>query len=120
MDLKEVEKRDIAGPLQKYSALPAEVARARVGLKLSGREKALPRLPVTGTPEGSNSYIDREAAEYVVAGNLALFQHIELVPVLEDLQEARETVISGLNALQLRATQAAAITRQEYETGVSR
>jgi hypothetical protein len=104
MELKEVEDRDIGGPLDRYEISPAEAARARIGFKLSGKEG------IASVPSTRHNAL-RDGAEAVVIGNLALLQGVSLDVILSipELSAAHETVQSGLNALQEGSTQIVAI-----------
>lgn len=100
---------------EKYGISNAEAARARVGLRLLNREDLSECVPIHATIEGGDSWSSREAAEAVVAGNLALLHNVVVDPSQERLQAAKITVESGLAALEVGAEEAAKRFNEEFE-----
>jgi hypothetical protein len=111
MELKQVKDRDVGGPLDMYAVSPAEAARARVGLNLSGKES------IASVPSTRHDSL-RSGAEAVVIGNLALLQGVSLEVILSipELAAAHETVQSGLKALEEGAAQVDAIYDMQFST----
>lgn len=97
MEFKEIRKRGRGNRLQVdqiYETTAAEVARARVGLKMAGIE-GMP-VPIYMNLEAC----DVAGARAIVAGNLALLQSITLSPLPKGLHDAFKTVETGISALE--------------------
>ena len=102
MEFKGIKKRDahVSTAIdQQYDVSSAEIARARVGLILSGKMELLVGMPDHRPVKDGDSFLLRDVAELVVAGNLALIQKQTIDPFQFQLAAAEATVESGLHAL---------------------
>lgn len=114
MEFKDISVNTVDGTTvaERYRVAIGEVTRARVGLRLAENERLESLLPVTECLN-EESFILREHAEAVVAGNLALIRSVVVGPYPSQLSAASETVESGLAALQQGAIAAADFLNEE-------
>lgn len=102
---------------ERYTVSIGEISRARVGLLLARNEELKKLLPVI-EHVSEDSYILREHAEAVVAGNLELIRSTLSGPNLRQMAVARQTVESGLAALETGAIAAAELRYEQQQVGM--
>lgn len=110
MEFKDIKVNSVEGRniTERYSATIGEVTRARVGLLFVENEMLRTHLPLAVSVI-EDSFITREHAEAVVAGNLALIRNVDAGYSRGQLAAAGITVETGLAALERGSIEANAL-----------
>ena len=80
MEYKGLQSQHTDKPWAKFVASPEEIETSKIGYLAAGKPEALDKFPAGGGAQQKDTYLNREKARHIVAGNIILMNQMSVSP----------------------------------------